>query len=67
MSLWADQQIKELRAEVTQLRKEMDELKRASEPPRVDWMGSLKAAYQDKFGKAPHHLLKPETIAERLK
>lgn len=68
MSIWADQQIKELRAEVVQLRKEVDELKVPRGP--TDLSTGLKGLYEryaQKFGKPPHHLMKPETIAQRLK
>lgn len=47
MSIWADQQIKEIRADIAQLRKELDELKSA---PRGT-LDSLSAAFDTQFGK----------------
>lgn len=59
MSLWADQEIKNLRKEVDQLRKEVDELKSV---PRGT-SDALMSAFNSKFGK----VFGPETPAKRLK
>lgn len=66
MSLWADQQIKELRREVESLKARVSALENPVSR-ETSILGDLKAAYQAKFGKPPHHLMKNETIAERLK
>lgn len=58
MSIWADQQIKELRAEIVSLKDRVSALEATK---------GLHERYEQKFGKPPHHLMKPETIAERLK
>lgn len=66
MSIWADQQIKELRQEVKELKVRLTLLENPV-PRETSVFSDLKAAYQAKFGKPPHHLMKDETIAARLK
>jgi hypothetical protein len=71
MSLWADAKIKELLAEVATLKERVSELETVrfdpeeEEPPLA--AADLRAAYENKFGKPPHHRMKPETIQEALK
>lgn len=64
MSIWADQQIKELREEVRLLKERVAHLEKPVISPT--WVDDLKAAYQAKFGKPPHHLLKTEGLMKAL-
>lgn len=70
MSLWADAKIKELLARVTTLEERVVELENIrfqpeEETPVADV--AIRAAYEAKFGRPPHHRMKSETIAEALK
>ena len=72
MSLWTDRTVKELLARVSELERRMDE-KYEPRPaigfhnPAGDEVAMLTARYTEKFGKKPHHWMKPESIAEALK
>ena len=68
MSIALEREVRELRKAVIELQKQMEELKvpRESTGLSTDFKGLIER-YAQKFGKQPHHLMKPETIAERLK
>ncbi len=71
MSLWAQAQIKSLLARVDALEKRVLEIESKPEFPdpvntRTFDLAKLTEEYATKFGKPPHHRMKPETIMEAL-
>lgn len=71
MSLWADAKIRELlvRVEALELKSQptkFAEVVRADKAAVIAVI-DVRAAYEKKFGKPPHHRMKIETIMEALK
>lgn len=64
MSIATDQEVKNLRKEVEILKGRVLALE--SPPVANSWIDDMKEAYQRKFGKAPHHLLKAEGLMKAL-
>ncbi len=72
MSLWTDRTVKELMARVSELERRMDGpsgpvFTPTAEDPMGCTASDLAARYTEKFGKKPHHFMKPESIREALK
>lgn len=70
MSLWTDARVKELMARVATLEERVAELENIRFQPEEDVPvadAAVRAAYEAKFGKPPHHRMKAETIMEAIK
>lgn len=71
MSIATDQAVKDLQKALRELTQRVTALETSELPvPRetvFTGIGDLIERYKAKFGKPPHHLMKPETIVERLK
>jgi len=66
MSLWTDARVKELMARVSELERLMVH-QPIVQDPMEDTATELAALYEKKFGKKPHHFMKPASIREALK